>query len=300
MKSWAIGLGVASVVALALEVPSGFGASVSVPRVDTMVVREEAPPPPPLEVAAEPVETIPFISEDTSNQLADGLWGMDCISSPCIALTFDDGPGPDTPQLLEILARYGARATFYPVGYQMEYWADNLSLIHEAGHEIGNHSMNHPYFSEISAAERAAEIAELDALVDAQIGLVPTSFRPPYGDLPRGFADTLSRPVVMWSVESFDWERHTPEQIIEDVLDNATPGDIILMHELRERTLLALPTILEGLEAKGLRVVAVEDLLGPARGEPGVVKRVAWECPELVDDRGALWCPDSQWVPTGN
>lgn len=301
MKSWAWGLATVTVVALALEVPSGIGAVVAVPTEPVAVVVDELPSAaPPVQAEPEPVETVPYLTEEESQRLAEGGWIVDCVASPCVALTFDDGPGPDTPRLLEILAAHGARATFFPVGFQMDLWRDNLTLIDEAGHEIGNHSMTHPYFSRISEAERSEEIARLDAIVEETIGRTPTAIRPPYGDLPRGLADTLSRPVVMWSVESFDWERHTPEQIIEDVLDNAKPGDIILMHELRERTLLALPSILDGLEAKGLRVVAVEDLRGAARTEPGVVTRVPWECPEIVDDHGALWCPESVWVPTGN
>ena len=245
---------------------------------------------PEMMAANQPVE--PVITE-VFNELppeSDAL--VDCAVLACVALTFDDGPGPYTAEVLEILAQYDASATFYVVGQAVKAWTSMARLIVEGGHDIGNHTMTHPKLSSVSNASQRDEIAQLDALVFELVGVHPGTIRPPYGDLPKlGIPDAHQRPVVLWSVDSFDWKKRSASRIARDVIDQAGPGDIILMHEISRRGVDALPAILEGLHGKGLTVVSVAQLLGTEFRYAEAIERVPYRCP-LVAPASELnpWC----------
>jgi peptidoglycan/xylan/chitin deacetylase (PgdA/CDA1 family) len=133
---------------------------------------------------------------------------------------------------------------------------------------------------ELSSVAQQAEVQGLDDLVFAAVGIQPKTIRPPYGNLPvGGIADAHQRPVVLWSVDSLDWKNRTPSKIVSVVLEQAGPGDIILMHETSRRSVEALPQILEGLRDKGLTVVSVAQLLGTGYRSPEKIERVPYTCP---------------------
>ena len=244
-----------------------------------------------LDLRARPVVT-PVVTEvpGALGEVAETL--VDCSVEPCVALTFDDGPSSVVTQLLETLDRFEAEATFFVVGRQVRAWPGVISAITDAGHEIGNHSMNHVRLSRVSESTRSAEIEGVDELVWAELGYYPTFIRPPYGDIPRsGILDPHQRPVVMWSVDAYDWKRRTPERIASEVLDQVKPGDIILMHALSTRSAEALPLVLEGLAEKSLRVVSVSTLIGSEATLPSPLKRVPFECPVEPSPMLEQWCP---------
>jgi len=232
------------------------------------------------------------VSEVFSEEDSLGNWGVDCQLVPCVALTFDDGPGPFTPEILDILSEFEATATFFVVGTAIKWWPTMLPMIVEAGHEVGNHTMTHPRLGDLGRAAQRKEIEALDDVVFSSVGVQPQSIRPPYGDLPTsGIPDAHQRPLVMWSVDSFDWKKRSPRRITADVLEEAKPGDIILMHELSRRGVDALPSILQGLEDKGLRVVSVSQLLGTGFVSPEPVERVPFTCPfGSVPTEPPEWC----------
>lgn len=220
---------------------------------------------------------------------------VDCALVPCVALTFDDGPGPFTAEIIEILSEYEATATFYVVGRQVKGWSSLLSLIVESGHELGNHTMTHPYLSTLSAESRREQIEGLDNLVHSLVGFYPPTLRPPYGDMPdQGILDQHLRPVVTWSVDALDWKKRSPERIAKTVLEQVGPGDVILMHEIARRSVDALPTIMAGLQEKGLRVVGVSQLIGQPASSQKPIERVAYRCPPQSEDPGVLlWCDET-------
>jgi peptidoglycan/xylan/chitin deacetylase (PgdA/CDA1 family) len=296
MKRWHVPVALSATLVLALEVPSFLGA----PAVEstgghqtsaTLAIDETAA----AELVIVEITYQDIVSEVLSEPEAlDDTW-VNCSLTPCVALTFDDGPGPYTPDIVEILNQYGARATFYPVGQQLLSWPHMLPLVSEAGHDIGNHTMSHPKLSTLSVSQQRAEIVELDTLVIEQTGFLPTSVRPPFGDLPeRDLPDPHSRPVVLWSVDSLDWRKRNSQAIIDEVFTDIGAGDIILMHELYQRSVDALPEILETLAERGLTVVSVPELLGADIYQTGIVKNVPFVCP--VGDANPdipLWCVEN-------
>ncbi|MEW1615363.1 MULTISPECIES: polysaccharide deacetylase family protein [unclassified Streptomyces] len=193
-----------------------------------------------------------------------------------VALTFDDGPDPVyTRQVVEILERYGARATFFCVGHHVAALPEEVRRIASYGHELGNHSWSHPFLPDLTPAELREQLDRTAEELDRVTGAVPTWFRPPYGALtPEVLAALEGHPttLAMWDVDARDWSRPGPEQIAATVLEGAGPGSVVLMHEGagdRAQTVQALPSIIEGLLERGLELVTVGELAamaGPTAG----------------------------------
>ncbi|HEY9644996.1 MAG TPA: polysaccharide deacetylase family protein [Chroococcidiopsis sp.] len=183
-----------------------------------------------------------------------------------IALTFDDGPWPDsTVQMLDILRRYDVKATFFMVGLHLQEHPDLAKRVAADGHAIGNHSMNHR-IDVVDAATAAKEVNDQAQLIYDVTGVKTMLFRPPGGFLDTGFssyAQTQGYTVLMWSVDSQDYYGSVP-LLIDNVLTNAQPGGIVLMHDGggdRSATLQALPQIITALKQQGYRFVTVPELL---------------------------------------
>ena len=196
--------------------------------------------------------------------------------TPRVALTFDDGPDPvHTRQVLEILDRYGARATFFCVGHHVAALPDEVRRIVAAGHELGNHSWSHPYLPDLTADQLHEQLDRTSDELARVTGETPTWFRPPYGALtPEVLAALEEHPttLTLWDVDSRDWSRPGPEQIAATVLEAAGPGSVVLMHEGagdRGQTVQALPSIIEGLLERGLELVTVGDLSALPAGTDG-------------------------------
>nr|WP_281382001.1 polysaccharide deacetylase family protein [Nocardiopsis mwathae] len=191
---------------------------------------------------------------------------VDCSAAgaKCIALTFDDGPAPRTPELLDILDRHGAESTFFMVGRQIERRPSTVRMVRDRGHEVGNHSANHRVLTELSEREIRAEISEVNDLVRREIGRSPTLMRPPYGETDATVAKVirdLGMTQVIWNVDSEDWKGHDSATITRRTLADAKPGAIVLMHDTIDPTIEAVPTILRELKARGYTMVTVSDLL---------------------------------------
>ncbi len=149
-----------------------------------------------------------------------------------IALTFDDGPHPDsTPQLLDILKKHNARATFFMIGNLAQRYPHLVKDAAQAGHAIGNHSWDHPSFPLISARERRAQIRACQKALDPYGSRI---FRPPYGD--QTFASRLDalftgHQVVTWNVISKDWLDHEASWFVDCLMKEIRPGSIVLFHD---------------------------------------------------------------------
>ncbi|MFD3538127.1 polysaccharide deacetylase family protein [Streptomyces sp. NPDC058662] len=190
--------------------------------------------------------------------------------TPEVALTFDDGPDPlHTRQVLDILDRYGARATFFCVGHHVTALPDEVRRIAAAGHELGNHSWSHPYLPDLTPQQLREQLDRTGEAVARVTGQAPTRFRPPYGALtPEVLAALEEYPttLTMWDVDARDWARPGPDQIAATVLEAVHPGSVVLMHEGagdRAQTVQALPRIIEGLLERGLELVTVGELQSP-------------------------------------
>jgi peptidoglycan/xylan/chitin deacetylase (PgdA/CDA1 family) len=190
-------------------------------------------------------------------------------------LTIDDGPDPvDTPRTLKLLARHGARATFFLIGRKAAEHPNLVEAIRDAGHEIGHHTHTHPSGSFWCAGPaRAARELEDACATFAAIGVVPTRFRPPVG-IKNLFLEPLleARALVCvgWTIRSWDSVRTDPDSLVAHVRQRLQPGAIILLHEgprlapaIRERGLAGL---LEAITDDGYRCVVPE--AGQLRSTP--------------------------------
>ncbi len=182
-----------------------------------------------------------------------------------IALTFDAAWGADKTQgILDIMAKFGAKGTFFLVGFWIDKYADETKAIADAGFEIGNHSRNHLNMPKLSDGEIRAEIEYVNEKVETLTGKRPTYFRAPFGD----YSDRLVSAVeglemveVQWSIDSLDWKGLSAKQIYERVVPKAKSGDIVLFHNNSDHVLDALPMVLTGLKAQGFEFVTMSELV---------------------------------------
>ena len=192
---------------------------------------------------------------------------VDCDRLKCIALTFDDGPGPDTARLLNELAEKEAKATFFLIGQNAATLPELVAREVAEGHAVGNHSYDHPQLSTLDGAGIADQIDRTDAAIKTAAGITTTLVRPPYG----ATDDTVSSVLadrgdvqVLWNVDTEDWKNRDASITTQRALAGATPGGIILMHDIHPSTVDAVPGIIDQLRAAGYTLVTVPQLLGPS------------------------------------
>jgi peptidoglycan/xylan/chitin deacetylase (PgdA/CDA1 family) len=204
-----------------------------------------------------------------------------------VALTFDDGPTPLTQDLLDILEEHGARATMFNVGSAVEEHPDMVQEQLDAGHLIENHTMTHADLTTLTPERVAEEITKAnDVLRDA--GADPQWFRPPYGytdERVKAAVAAAGLQEVIWTTDTFDWEDSTTQQLVDRALA-VEPGGIILMHDGQQRTIDALPAILDALTERGLcfgRIIPDTAEHSPPQWQDNTYKAVAgpW-----TDDEG--------------
>ncbi|WP_016950835.1 polysaccharide deacetylase family protein [Anabaena sp. PCC 7108] len=185
-----------------------------------------------------------------------------------IALTIDDGPWPKTTvEMLDILKQNDIKATFFWVGTSLKNHPEIAKQVVAEGHAIGNHTWNHLY-KRMDAATAKSEIEKTNELIYQTTGVKTSFFRPPGGYLNNGlaaYAKSQKNSVVMWSVTSADTDPRAKYQVfVKNILRDAKPGAIVLMHDgggNRERTVKALPEIINGLKQQGYRFVTIPELL---------------------------------------
>ncbi len=194
-----------------------------------------------------------------------------------IALTFDDGPGPYTPQVLSVLERFHVRATFFAIGKMLRYFSESTVREIRDGDVIGDHTETHPMMAELSAHDQHEELFEQIARIELLNGPRPTLFRPPYGSFNATTLHELHQLhllMVLWSVDTDDYQQPGVPAIVNSALEGAHPGAIILMHDAggtRTQTVAALPQIITKLRARGFHLVTVPQLLKddpPPAGQP--------------------------------
>ena len=183
-----------------------------------------------------------------------------------IALTFDDGPWPETPKVLTILRQFNVKATFFILGQNLLLYPDIIKQVVQEGHGVGNHTWTHSY-PKMEPQKAKAEIENTSAKLELMTGLKTRLFRPPGGILDNGVADyarSKNYAVIMWSIDTKDFQKPTATVLANRVLNQANPGDIVLMHDgggNRSETIAALKIIIPELQKRGYRFVTVSELL---------------------------------------
>jgi peptidoglycan/xylan/chitin deacetylase (PgdA/CDA1 family) len=185
-----------------------------------------------------------------------------------VALSFDDSPGPHTEEIVRTLLGHGAKATFFVIGDRVGPHARLLRAMAGEGMELGNHSYSHPRNLATEGAGASRELQLGSAAIRQASGFQPCLFRPPYGQLTPNLvqrAKEAGLTTAKWNVDPEDWRHPGADAIRERVLAGARPGSIVVLHdnvESRGQTLQALPAILDGLRARGMRPVTISELLG--------------------------------------
>ncbi|TCD46061.1 hypothetical protein D3X11_00855 [Streptococcus sp. X16XC17] len=180
-----------------------------------------------------------------------------------IALTFDDGPSATTtPQVLALLKKYNAKATFFVLGQAIAGKESILKQMQADGHEIANHSWSHSNLTRLSADQIKQEIQQTQSAVEAVTGQRPTLLRPPYGAVNKAVMAATQMPAIYWSVDTLDWKSHNPQAILAQVKAGTHKGSIILMHDIHQTTVNSLDSVLSYLSSQGYTFGTVSDLLG--------------------------------------
>lgn len=225
------------------------------------------------DIAQPPIETAPDnagTDEDQTNTNVDSESTspeneMESPSQPTekrVALTFDDGPDPKvTMQILEILAKYDAKATFFMLGSRVEYYPEIAKSVGDAGHELANHSWNHPDLTKLGSEKVWNEIHNTTAIIESVTGKKMTGgFRPPYGAVNQNVRAQTDLPVVLWDVDTLDWKHRDPTQLLTYVKNQTKDGSIILMHDIHQSTADGLNAVLAYLSEEGYTFVPVSEL----------------------------------------
>lgn len=179
---------------------------------------------------------------------------------PSVALTFDDGPGDYTDRILDCLEENGGKATFFMVGSQITYYPDQVKRMEALGCELGNHTFNHKELTKLTAEKISEEIGQTDQALLELVGHGATVLRPPYGAINEDVKAVVGTPMVLWSIDTLDWETKNVDQTVQTVLDNVTDGSIILMHDIYEESAQAAEILIPKLMEAGYDLLTVHGL----------------------------------------
>lgn len=186
---------------------------------------------------------------------------LDCLKSPCLALTFDDGPDPQTtPKLLDALETENATATFFVVGKRVPGNQAILRRMYNDGYEIGNHSWSHPDFSKLSPREMREQVNRTEATVITAGIPPPRLFRPPYGARNQKLRDTIHLPIILWNIDPHDWALTDAKSIEKTIETQARAGGIMILHDSHPPTAAVARRFIHHLKAK-YQLVTVSELL---------------------------------------
>ena len=179
-----------------------------------------------------------------------------------VALTFDDGPdGNTTPQTLDILAKYKIKATFFVQGKNIAGNEAILKRMQSEGHEVGNHSWNHPILTKLSLEDAKKQITDTEDAIKSVLGKSTKLMRPPYGAISDDIRNSLDLSFIMWNVDSLDWKSKNEAAILTEIQHQTSDGSIILMHDIHQPSVNSLPKVIEYLQGQGYSFVTVSELL---------------------------------------
>lgn len=177
-----------------------------------------------------------------------------------IAITFDDGPSKYTKELLDTLKKYDASGTFFVIGNKVEIYSDVMRRMVKEGHEVGNHSYNHKWLTRVSQQEFDAQMNQTQDIIKKVTGITPRIMRPTYGAVNEKLRHRTHLKVIMWTVDTRDWENKNVNSILKKTLPDIKDGSIILMHDAKERTVEVLKKLLKELKKEDYQFVTVSEL----------------------------------------
>ena len=181
------------------------------------------------------------------------------------AISFDAAWGnEDTQALIDILARYNVKATFFCVGDWAEKYPESVKALHDAGHEVMSHSNHHDHYNALTAQQIVEDVTASNQRIAAATGVTPTLIRCPYGEYDDHVISairSMGMEPIQWDVDSLDWKDYDAGTICKRVRDKLAPGSIVLFHNAALHTPEALPSVLEHMIREGYTVVPIGQLI---------------------------------------
>ena len=178
-----------------------------------------------------------------------------------VALTFDDGPSPETtPRLLDILQEKDAPATFFMLGSKAAAYPDIAKRALKEAHEVASHTMYHQNLIRLPAASATSDINEAKSTLKSILGRDVTYTRPPYGNINDTVRTTVGTPIILWSVDTEDWKNKNVDAIIATAMREVHDGAIILMHDIYPTTVDAVPILIDALRKNGYEFTTISEL----------------------------------------
>ncbi|NMA86414.1 MAG: polysaccharide deacetylase family sporulation protein PdaB [Tissierellia bacterium] len=182
-----------------------------------------------------------------------------------LAISFDAAWGDDyTMEILNILDKYNVKSTFFLVGFWVDKYPNHVKEIYKRGHDVGNHSTNHPYMTKLSEEEMAKELNTTGNKIKELIKEKPILFRPPFGDYNDKVIKVCRNNgyyVIQWDVDSLDWKEMGVQAVVDRVVRNVKNGSIVLFHNNAKYVLEYLPIVIERLQKEGYEIVPISELI---------------------------------------
>lgn len=191
-----------------------------------------------------------------------------------IALTFDDGPGPYTDELIDGLEKLNAKASFFLVGEKIKSYPDTVAKIAGNGHLVGNHTYSHIKLTALSPDKIKKEIDKTNEEIKAITGEAPQFFRPPFGRYNSDTLNYVDMISVRWSKDTIDWKYEDEERLYRYLIKNAGDGEIFLMHDVEKTTVKGVLRAIETLQKQGYKFVRADELL--CRNGDGLLKGIGY------------------------
>lgn len=223
--------------------------------------------------------------------LAASLPVASAAQTKLAALTFDDGPGPYTQRLLDGLTAKGVKATFFCLGSNASRYQDTVRRIFKEGHQVANHSYDHPNLNSLSTDSACYQISRTDTILNDITGGTEAHFvRPPYGNSTQALRSRLSAPVIIWSVDTLDWKVRNAEKVKNNILNDTFDGAIILVHDIHSFTVDGVLAALDTLIDQGYEFVTLKELYR-RRGVSMSSGALYYSCKPTGTDLGPITMP---------
>ncbi|MGY3704263.1 polysaccharide deacetylase family protein [Vagococcus martis] len=180
-----------------------------------------------------------------------------------VALTFDDGPNNTSSiQILNTLKKYNIKATFFMLGTMVDNYPDVVKKIHEAGHDIGNHTYDHKDLTKLDEASIKQEIESTNQRIEKITGERPTLLRPPYGAYNERVTKVEpNMTIALWNIDTLDWKTHNATAILGEVKKELQPHSIVLMHDIHQDSADSLENVIKFLKSQDYTFVLAKDLI---------------------------------------
>ena len=201
-----------------------------------------------------------------------------------LSISFDAAWGnEDTQQLIDILGKYDIKATFFVVGEWVDKYPESVKALHDAGHEVMNHSNDHAHMSQLSRDQIIADVNACNDKIEAVTGVRPTLIRPPYGEYDDNVISairSMDMEPIQWDVDSLDWKDLSAADITQRVTSKVQAGSIVLFHNAAKHTPEALPGIIDALLQQGYTFVPISQLILPGEcGTDYTLDHTGRQCP---------------------